>query len=196
MKDNNTELKECIICKQIKSTSAFGKNGRWLKSYCKKCYGAYSKARYWASDKASFAVPPIDGEIWKDIPDLQGCYQVSNMGRIKSLERTIAANDGRAIRVQEKILVPRPSRCGYFLVWLYKGDLRKGFSIHRLVAKAFIPNPDNLPEVNHKNGIKSDNRASELEWATSGDNQTHAYKIGLRKSRKGIKLGKRKPVDA
>ena len=86
-------------------------------------------------------------EIWKDIKGYEGLYQVSNMGRVKSLKRI--SFDGR--RIEEKILkYKRAGRGQYQCVGLYKNNTSKYKTIHRLVAEAFVPNPNNLPQVNHK----------------------------------------------
>lgn len=96
-------------------------------------------------------------EVWRDIAGYEGLYQVSNKGRIKSLL------DGkeRILRLHANI------RWGYLNTFLYKDKKRKTFRVHRLVAMAFIPNPDNLPEVNHKDEIVNNNCVENLEWCTS-----------------------------
>ncbi len=116
-------------------------------------------------------------EIWKDIPGYEGLYQVSDLGRVKSLER-YKNNNGGFVKVPEKIFNGAP-RNGYLLVGLSKGGKRKTCAIHRLVAIAFIPNPENKPTVNHINGNKTDNRAVNLEWNTDAENIRHAFATGL-----------------
>lgn len=104
-------------------------------------------------------------EIWKDIKGYEGRYQVSNMGRVKRLARV--CNCGEVL--DERILKTRPTRGGYPLILLRESDggRRRGHSVHRLVATAFLPNPDNLPQVNHKNEDRTDNRSVNLEWCTA-----------------------------
>ena len=102
-------------------------------------------------------------EIWKDIegyPD----YQVSNMGRVKSLERFRKGKHNSLVFVNEKILKNSKNKNGYLCVNLCKEGKPKKYYIHRLVASAFLPNPNNLPEVNHINENKTDNRVENLEY--------------------------------
>ena len=97
-------------------------------------------------------------EIWKDIKDYEGLYQISNYGRVKSL--------GNSQKRKEKILKPEYSNKDYACVHLRKDGKNKKYRIHRLVAEAFMPNPDNLPCVNHKDENKLNNKVENLEWCT------------------------------
>lgn len=107
-------------------------------------------------------------EIWKNIKGYEGRYQVSSMGRVKSLER----KDCLGRIVKERVLKPCIDRYGYLFVNLCAGGKRT-FFVHRLVCQAFHENPDNKPQVNHLNEIKTDNRACNLEWATAKENLNH-----------------------
>lgn len=107
-------------------------------------------------------------EVWKDIVGYEGLYQVSNLGRVKSLER-LSKN---LSHIKEKIMTPQFKR-GYYHILFNK----KCYRVHRLVAQAFIPNPNSLPEVNHINGIKTDNRVDNLEWVSHDTNMKHASQI-------------------
>jgi hypothetical protein len=111
----------------------------------------------------------MEGEIWKDIEGYEGIYQVSNVGRVKSLERTTKSsrNGTEYFRtIKPKILKQSFNRCGYLKVPLGRGLIRKQMYIHRLVAIAFIDNPTKKPTVDHLNTIKTDNRVCNLRWAT------------------------------
>ena len=122
-------------------------------------------------------------EIWKDIPELEGLYQASNLGRIKSIER-IAKKEYRNNRiVKEKIIKGSKNKDGYLKIHISNKErnINKVVSIHRLVAKAFISNPNKLPQINHKDGNKLNNSISNLEWCTNLYNQQHAWKNGLHK---------------
>lgn len=104
-------------------------------------------------------------EEWKDIKGYEGIYQVSNEGRVKSLERDIKINDNGTVRHQyDHILKPKKDNKGYLILSLCNDGKRKFYKVNRLVAQAFIENPDNLPCTNHKNCIPGDNRVENLEW--------------------------------
>lgn len=107
-------------------------------------------------------------EIWKDVEGYEGLYQVSNLGRIRSLDRVVI--------VKGKIMSPI-NRNGYSRIRLNKDGKGQNFAIHRLVASAFLPNPENLPEVNHKNEIKSDNNVENLEWCSTKYNCNYGTKV-------------------
>lgn len=110
-------------------------------------------------------------EIWKPIKKYEGLYSASNNGRIKSLNYK-----NKNI---EKPLNPTKQSCGYLKVELYKHGKSKVYYVHRLVAETFIQNPNNLPQVNHKDGNKQNNNIDNLEWVTPSQNQIHAVKNGL-----------------
>lgn len=115
-------------------------------------------------------------EIWKDVVGYEGLYLVSENGAVKSVKRK-APVSGR--QVHEKMLSPWFNFRGYMLVTLHKNGKKNSIPVHILVAKAFIDNPENKPEVNHCNGIKTDNHKSNLEWNTRLENQRHSvYTLG------------------
>lgn len=118
-------------------------------------------------------------EEWRDIVGYENMYLVSNLSRVKSLQRIIPHKKSGFQIVREKILKPGDSGNGYLYVHLSNGLEKKNFKIYRLSAQAFIPNPENKPDINHKNGIKYDNRCLNLEWCTKKENSKHAYVIGL-----------------
>lgn len=122
---------------------------------------------------------------WRDVEGYEGIYQVSSEGDIKSLER-YSLKDGRPYQfLREKILKPWRDTRGYVQVYLCKNGKSKPVGVHRIVAKAFLNNPENKKTVNHKNGDLQDNRVSNLEWATQKENNRHAWETGLMNSRKG-----------
>lgn len=112
-------------------------------------------------------------EIWKNIKGYEGLYQVSDKGRVKSLERIVTRKNGRKFTVKERVLKPGLTKDGYPIVALHTGNKQKTLTVHRLVCTAFHENIENKPCVNHINENKTDNRASNLEWCTYKENNNH-----------------------
>ena len=117
----------------------------------------------------NLSIEDLPNEVWKDIPNYEGLYQVSNLGRVKSLGREKEFGIGRYKR-EPKILTPIKDGRGYYIVNLRKNNRPKVMLIHRLVAQVFIPNPNKFRCIDHINTIKSDNRAENLRWCTHSMN--------------------------
>ena len=132
-------------------------------------------------------------EIWVSIKGYEN-YKVSNYGNVCSIDRCVIDVDGITRRYKSKFLKPIKNTYGYNQVALYINGNKKTITIHRLVVEAFIPNIENKPEINHKDGIKTNNIVFNLEWATSKENIQHAFRTGLLKSKVGIEHPNSKPV--
>lgn len=118
-------------------------------------------------------------EKWKWINGYRGYYKVSTWGRIKSVSRVVNRKDGSSFVTSARILSHQILDKGYHLIHLCRNKKRKALYVHRVVAEAFLSNPENLPEVNHDDGDKDNNRVVNLEWITHAGNQKHAAKNGL-----------------
>ena len=130
-------------------------------------------------------------EIWKTIIDYEGLYSASNLGNIKSHSREVW-NGYKFYLKPERILISTINNWGYLKLTLSKNGNKRYCKVHRLIAQSFISNPENKPEVNHKNGIKTDNRIENLEWNTYSENRLHACQTGLSnpywKDKKNLKI--------
>ena len=137
-------------------------------------------------------------EIWKDIKGYEKTYQVSNLGRVKSLERPIYRKCGRLHYIQKERILNQSTGWRYCQLNLRAGKTTHRFYVHRLVAITFLDNPENKPEVNHKDGNKLNNNLDNLEWTTCSENVQHAFRTGLMfgwlKGRYGKENPKSKPV--
>jgi len=130
-------------------------------------------------------------EEWRNVPDFEG-YQVSSLGRVRGIDRLCGNRPGVT---KGKILKPFRNKRGYLEVNLYNNSKSTAKIIHRLVAKAFISNDFNKPQVNHIDGNKLNNEVSNLEWMSNSENQLHAYSLGLQPSRAGENNVKAKITD-
>lgn len=119
-------------------------------------------------------------EIWKDISEYEGYYQVSNLGNVRSLPRIVRYKNSGLRKYPGKLLSSEMMKDNYQRVVLMKNGVKTKFRIHRLVATAFIPNVNNKPFINHIDGNKSNNVVNNLEWCTASENIIHADKCGLR----------------
>lgn len=144
----------------------------------------------------------MEKEIWKDVLGLEGKYKVSNRGNVKSLDRYICIKRSNCNHLVKRfyagrLLIPHKyyvtgsnKTLWYLAVKIKKRNVRD--RIHSLVAEVFIPNPQNLPHINHKNGIKTDNRVENLEWVNVRENMSHAYKYKNKSSKyPGVSWAKR-----
>lgn len=119
-------------------------------------------------------------EIWKDIPYYEGYYQVSNLGGFRSLPRAIRHKSNGTRNYPGRQLLTETTKDNYQRITLMREGVKVRYQAHRLVALAFIPNPENKPFINHIDGDKSNNIIQNLEWCTASENITHADAIGLR----------------
>lgn len=148
----------------------------------------------------NLSLSDLPDELWKQVSGYENRYLVSNMGRIKSLSKPITLFNGGKYKTRERVLAQRLSD-GYLFVALFSGENKDRLDIqaHIIVGKEWVPNPDSKPEINHKKGVKTDNRAIELEWSTRSENIQHAYDTGLlihsNTGKSGLDANYSKPVQ-
>lgn len=121
-------------------------------------------------------------EVRKDIIWFEWLYMVSNIWRIRSYDRHIkmCPRPWQSVRLLKSRILKQTKNDGYYTIWLHKNSKIYPQRVHRLVAQAFIPNPENKPEVNHLNWVRTDNRIENLERATNSENQLHAFRVSKR----------------
>lgn len=129
----------------------------------------------------------MNEEIWKDIEGYEGLYQVSNMGRVRSLDRKSKSKNkwnSYNMSIKGRIRLTATSQRGYLRMRLCKDGIKQWYQLHQLVARAFIPNPEGKETVNHIDGNKKNNCVSNLEWATQAENNKHARDTHLNNNRR------------
>lgn len=132
-------------------------------------------------------------EIWKDIDFTKGRYQVSNVGNVRRLGYNMIKSNGAVMHLKPMHMKQHEDPDGYLTVGFTCKDIGiyKTCMVHRLVASAFIPNTENKPTVNHKDGNKKNNRIDNLEWATYQEQSDHAHRIGLRPHNMYVEIGRK-----
>lgn len=182
--------KRCEIEKDIDYFRIKGFDNKYM-YLCKPCE-KLSKAEAYQLKQNLIKREPVcdlDEEIWKDIEGFEGYYKVSDMGRIKGVERYLTKVDGNTQIMREQLLKPSRKKQGYLQVTLAKETKFTYNLVHIIVANHFVPNPFNLPEVNHLFGVKDDNRATQLGWSTHQDNCIHRSRVlGLTRKLKCIEI--------
>lgn len=138
-------------------------------------------------------VQNIENEVWKDIEGYEGLYQVSNIGNIKSLERDVVYSNSAIHHYEEKLLKPSKIGGGYLQVTLSKDGEAQNVLVHIIIANAFIPNPNNLPQVGHMDDNKENNTIDNLYWTTAKENNTHNgrhLRVAEKRSKKVLQIDK------
>lgn len=177
------ETKVCTNCKVDKPRALFYINDRkkgWITGRCKECINILKRKTPEPN------IQDLPGEIWKDIPEYEGYYQASNLGRIKSISKMIHNSHGTMSLRKTIILKPRLDNMGYEYFRICRDMYHRTLKGHRLVAQTFIPNPENKKCVNHIDFVKTNNRIENLEWVTYSENTRHSFKHGVMKATKGF----------
>ena len=121
--------------------------------------------------------------MYKSIKGFEGFYEISESGKVRSVDREVEYKGGSARKRKGKELKPAMDRGGYATVPLSKNGIIKKMKVHRLVAEAFVPNPDSLPEIHHKNHVRNDNRAENLKWVSKAEQHDDQWRAA-----RGVRL--------
>lgn len=132
-------------------------------------------------------------EVWRDVINYSGLYQVSNTGNVRSIDRCVKHSRNGHINIKGQLIKQRINNRGYYSLSLCKDGKYKHCVVHKLVAESFIKNNSNKPFINHKDGNKLNNLFSNLEWCTCSENNQHAYDVKLKIGAGFGKLGKDNP---
>lgn len=184
---NFMETKICNRCNLPKTLDRFGrkkiKNNIYTDCYCKDCHNKRLREN---RQLKTYEIIDLPNERWVPIIDYEEHYLISTFFRVKSVYREVATGNTVTRKVAQLRTIDK-NEDGYLQIILTKNKESKTLSLHILMAKAWgLPNPDKLPEVNHKDGNKSNCLLDNLEWSTHGDNMRHAVRNGLRKYKKVI----------
>jgi len=131
-------------------------------------------------------------EVWKDVVGFEDYYEVSNTGKVRRKKGKTVYKDGRIARFSQTVLKPSVFKKGYLMVYLSRKSKKKTKAVHRIVAEAFIPNPESKETVNHKDLDKTNNHVSNLEWLTNEENIQHSIDNGMYKVREIRNRNRRK----
>ena len=125
--------------------------------------------------------------MYKPVKDYEGCYEVNEFGEIRSVDRMVGGKSGSTWKRKGKKIKPQMDRGGYAVVILNKNGIRKAMKVHRLVCEAFLPNPENLPQIHHINHVRNDNRLENLRWVSRVEQFDNHLKAAISKAN-GIKV--------
>lgn len=132
----------------------------------------------------------MNREIWKPVNGYEGIYEVSNKAEVRSIDRYVNGVNGSMRFIKGKLIIPHINNNGYLLCDLYKENKRKNYLLHRIVAEAFIPNPQNYEVVNHKDNVRTNCLPSNLEWCNMSYNHKYSYDYNNRKEKMNWRKGK------
>ena len=125
-------------------------------------------------------------EIWKDSITLFGKYQVSSHGRARNVPRVVNSSFGATRKIRARLVTHDPQDGSYRRINVLENGKYKGYLLHRLIAEVFVANPNNLPHINHIDGVKKNNHPANLEWCTHQENMRHAMATGLNGCKKSV----------